>query len=81
MQMENIVYSIYRYQNPGRFRKMVGRRRRKPMMISARMNFPMKRNHFAYWIPETDRTAIRTPEHGVIILVNPSPNWKARTVA
>jgi hypothetical protein len=24
---------------------------------------------------------MRTPEHGVIILVKPSPNWKARTVA
>ena len=29
----------------------------------------------------TPRTAISTPDVGVIILVNPSPNWKAITVA
>ena len=45
------------------------------------MNFQTHLNHFAYGIFATERTAIRTPEHGVIIFVKPSPNWKARTVA
>ena len=40
----------------------------------------MNPNHLEYGIPATESTAIRTPEHGVIIFVNPSPNWKARTV-
>ena len=68
------------YQNPGISRYRVGRRRRNPVTISNRMNFHIHFTHFAYGILATDKTAISTPEHGVIILVNPSPNWKARTV-
>ena len=37
--------------------------------------------HLPYGILAIPRTAMRTPEVGVIILVNPSPNWNAITVA
>jgi hypothetical protein len=50
-------------------------------MIRKRINFQIHFTHFSYGILATDRTAMRTPEQGVIIFVNPSPNWKARTVA
>ena len=45
------------------------------------MNFHTHLNHLLYDTLATESTAIRTPEHGVIIFVKPSPNWKARTVA
>ena len=61
--------------------KRVGRRRRNPTAIRRRMNFQIHLTHFSYGILATESTAMRTPEHGVIIFVNPSPNWNARTVA
>ena len=62
------------FQNPGISRYNVGKRRKNPATIRARMNFHMNLNHFSYGILATDNTAIRTPEQGVIMFVNPSPS-------
>ena len=48
--------------------------------MSASRNFHINLNHFAYGIRATPSTPISTPDVGVIILVKPSPNWKASTV-
>ena len=50
-------------------------------MRSNKINFHAHLTHCSYEILATDKTAMRTPEQGVIMLVNPSPNWKASTVA
>ena len=68
-------------QNPGISINKVGSRSRNPTTISRRMNFHIFPAHWPYGIFATDSTAISTPEQGVIIFVNPSPNWKAITVA
>ena len=39
-------------------------------------------NHFAHFsqdIPDNVKTPIVIPDVGIIILLKPSPNWKART--
>lgn len=61
--------------------KMVGSRSTKPTRSRIIMNFHIHLNHFSYGIFATESTAIKTPEQGVIILVKPSPNWNASTVA
>lgn len=53
----------------------------KPSTISAAISFQAHFTHFPYGILAIPNTAISTPEVGVIIFVNPSPNWKASTVA
>ena len=45
------------------------------------MNFQTHLNHFWYGIFATPKAPIKTPEVGVIMLVKPSPNWNAITVA
>ena len=37
--------------------------------------------HFSYGTRAMARAAMSTPEVGVIMLVKPSPNWKASTIA
>ena len=69
------------YQNPSRFIVTVGINNIPPMMISNKINFQTHLNHFWYGILATPSAAIRTPDVGVIILVKPSPNWNAITVA
>jgi len=44
------------------------------------MNPPIHFTHLSYGILATPSTPINTPKVGVIILVKPSPNWKALTV-
>ena len=52
----------------------------KPKRRRIAMNPPIHFTHLSYGIFATPRTPINTPEVGVIILVKPSPNWKALTV-
>lgn len=47
------------------------------MIISGVTHF----THLLKGMRATPKTPIRTPEVGVIMLVKPSPNWKAITVA
>ena len=52
----------------------VGINNRNPRITRTRMNFHAHLNHLSYGIRLTPRTAIRTPDVGVIRFVKPSPN-------
>jgi len=62
-------------QNPFNGIVTVGIKSRNPASIRISIKGSTHLNHFSYGIRATPKTPIRTAEAGVIILVNPSPNW------
>ncbi len=58
----------------------VGMSSNNPKVISMIINGVIHFTHFSYGIFATPKTPISTPDVGVIIFVNPSPNWNAITV-
>ena len=59
----------------------VGISNNQPKITIIRINFQAHLNHLTKGIRATSSTPINTPEVGVMRLVNPSPMWKAVTVA
>ena len=70
-----------KFQNPANGMNSGGSNSRNPNTMSTSKNFQMKRNQVEYGMRATPSTPMSTPEVGVIMLVKPSPNWKARTVS